>query len=308
MRYCPRCQKKYEYDTKFCSSCGSVLVDSLGNNPLTVKNIEKASLFSLITFGIYRLYWLYQLIRNTRTLQKKTSSPIPEFLCFWLLPFYQYYWWLSRVDFVRDTLAKQGKKAVSNKYVFCLCSILGTSTGVLSFLPGFGLLFRFLLLPMQQITIISFALLQYDFNVLSESLDTLSPQSSQGPSLYGAADINITLSELASTKNIASYEGDGSASDAWTAEIDKLLSAQSHSPLRYGVQNIWSFEDESYILRFKTVDDAHNAMHHLQIEPNDISYKAWSAKCDKNIAVIGEKNTVSLILQSLSKSKEQTNK
>ena len=56
---------------------------------------------SLITAGIYLIYWKYLLVKNIRALKGDESSCTGEMLCLILVPFYSLYWWYTRGEFVK---------------------------------------------------------------------------------------------------------------------------------------------------------------------------------------------------------------
>ncbi len=107
------------------------------------QNIALAVFLSIITCGIYNIYWIYTLMKNVHELEHNEKSCVGELLCFMFVPFYSLYWWLKRGNIVNDEFKKIGRKA--------------TSSGVLLLILGiFGL------------SIVSEIIMQLDFNSLSE--------------------------------------------------------------------------------------------------------------------------------------------
>lgn len=53
-------------------------------------------LFSILTAGIYWLYWKYRLCKKIRLLNGDVSSCTGEFICLLLVPFYSLYWYYSK--------------------------------------------------------------------------------------------------------------------------------------------------------------------------------------------------------------------
>ncbi|MBR5427718.1 MAG: ATP-binding cassette domain-containing protein [Clostridia bacterium] len=101
---------------------------------------------SLITLGIYAIFWEYSLIKNIKTLRGESSGCAKELLLFIFIPFYACYWFYSRGKLLHEELTRR------ERYV-------ASSGGVLLFLTfiGFGLA--------------AMAIMQSDFNDLASSPD-----------------------------------------------------------------------------------------------------------------------------------------
>lgn len=125
--------------------------------PINKRSIGSCIILSLITFGIYSIYWEYLLVKNTRAIKKDDSSCTGEMLCLIFVPFYSLYWWFTRGKLVRDEFSKHGYSASSNETVFLVLALFGLG-------------------------IVAMAIMQKDFNSLpSES--TQSDQQSAGKGL-----------------------------------------------------------------------------------------------------------------------------
>ncbi len=76
-----------------------------------------ASIFlTIISLGIYSIYWQYLLIKNTKALVKDDSSCLREMLLIFFVPFYSLYWFYTRGDIVKGMVEWNGsKKAASGK-------------------------------------------------------------------------------------------------------------------------------------------------------------------------------------------------
>ncbi len=107
--------------------------------PIFKKNVAVCIIFSIVTFGIYLVYWQYKLVKNTRALRGDNKSSTAEFLLFAYVPFYHYYWFFTRGVAVKNSL-----KALN--YPVC----------------GDGWLY--LLLDICRLGIVSIAIMQNDFN------------------------------------------------------------------------------------------------------------------------------------------------
>ncbi|MCR5353293.1 MAG: DUF4234 domain-containing protein, partial [Clostridiales bacterium] len=109
--------------------------------PINKRKIGICILLSIITFGIYLIYWEYLLVKNTRTIQKKESSCIGEMLCLIFVPFYALYWWYTRGKIVKEKCPEYGYTASGNEIVYLILGIFG-------------------------LMIVSMAIMQHDFNSL----------------------------------------------------------------------------------------------------------------------------------------------
>ena len=109
--------------------------------PVNKRKIGVCILLSILTFGLYQIYWGYLLVKNTRAIQKDESSCTGEMLCLLFVPFYSYYWWFTRGKIVKDKFAEQGYSAIGNEIAYLILGIFG-------------------------LTIVSMAIMQNDFNSL----------------------------------------------------------------------------------------------------------------------------------------------
>lgn len=105
------------------------------------RSIGICILLSLITCGIYGIYWMYLLVKNTRSIQKNTDKCTGEMLCLIFVPFYSLYWWYTRGEKVRQGFAEHDYNATGGGVVYLVLAIFGLS-------------------------IVSMAIMQSDFNSL----------------------------------------------------------------------------------------------------------------------------------------------
>lgn len=105
------------------------------------RNIGVCVLLSIITCGIYGIYWMYLLVKNMESIKKRTNSTIGEMLCLFLIPFYSLYWWYTRGEDLK-------REFISHNY-----SVLGGGT-------------IYLVLAIFGLGIVSMAIMQNDFNTM----------------------------------------------------------------------------------------------------------------------------------------------
>lgn len=125
---------------------------SIGMVPINKRKIGISILLYFVTFGIYKIYWDYFLVKNVRAIKKDESSCTGEMLCLEFVPFYSLYWWFTRGKFVKNSFVEQGYSARSNGILYLILGIFGLS-------------------------IVSTAILQNDFNSLSTQSTQTIPKS-----------------------------------------------------------------------------------------------------------------------------------
>ena len=130
------------------------------------RSIGVCILLSIITFGIYGIYWLYLLVKNTYSIQKNTTSCTGEMLCLIFLPFYSLYWWYTRGEKVKQEFSQHNYASTGNGIVYLILAIFGLS-------------------------IVSMAIMQSDFNSLKS--ETHSEQRSDNRSLLVLVQCSLLL-------------------------------------------------------------------------------------------------------------------
>ncbi len=103
MKYCPNCGEKCSDSTKFCPNCGEPLneKETYASRPIIdAGNINKRSIpiciiLSIVTFGIYFIYWQLKLNTEINYLsgeEKAASSGLVLFLFIITCGLYGIYW------------------------------------------------------------------------------------------------------------------------------------------------------------------------------------------------------------------------
>ena len=91
------------------------------------RSIGICILLSIITCGIYGIYWMYLLVKNTRSIQKNTDKCTGEMLCLIFVPFYSVYWWYTRGEKVRQGFAEHNYNATGGGVAYLVLAIVGLS-------------------------------------------------------------------------------------------------------------------------------------------------------------------------------------
>ncbi len=110
------------------------------------RNIGVCLLLSIVTLGIYDIYWMYLLVKNTRLIQNDTGDCIGEMLCLIFVPFYSLYWWYTRGEKVKNE--------------FCDHNCNSTGNGIV-----------YLILAFFYLNIVSMLIMQSDFNTLNWNIN-----------------------------------------------------------------------------------------------------------------------------------------
>ena len=90
-----------------------------GSSGWPVKSIAACILLSLITCGIYQLFWAYSLCKSIRRLNGEPETCVGEFLCLTFVPFYGLYWMYTRGEKIARGAAARGV-TVQNIGTICL--------------------------------------------------------------------------------------------------------------------------------------------------------------------------------------------
>ncbi|MBR5473445.1 MAG: sulfatase-like hydrolase/transferase, partial [Clostridia bacterium] len=84
------------------------------------REIGKCILLSIVTLGLYYLYWKYMMVKNIRAIKGDTSSILVETLCFVFLPIYPLYWWFTRGKTMRIEFEKRGWPVLGNEIIYLI--------------------------------------------------------------------------------------------------------------------------------------------------------------------------------------------
>ena len=84
------------------------------------RNVAVAIILSIITLGIYEIYWKYLMVKNIRTLKGDFRNCTGEMLCLVFVPFYSLYWWYNRGSYVKSDI-----KSNTGGIVYLLLALFG---------------------------------------------------------------------------------------------------------------------------------------------------------------------------------------
>ncbi len=156
MAFCSKCGAQVNDNEKFCASCGAPLgapesaqnttgaagnANSFNNTqnqapftpqrpPVSQKNIAVCIILSIITCGIYGLYWLYTLTEDLNTLYgDPTATSGGMVIVFSLLTcnIYQLYWLFKQGDRIDQIKTARGLPSGNSGILYLVLSLFGFS-------------------------------------------------------------------------------------------------------------------------------------------------------------------------------------
>lgn len=150
---CPNCGTNYADDGKFCPNCGASApqanaAPNMGAVPpqpnmpqytgtpipptggVEQKNIALCIILSLVTCGIYNLYWLYTLTEDVKKLSNNpngTSGGIVILLSIVTCSIYLWYWMYKQGDTIDQVKQSRGIASSNTGILYLILGIVGLS-------------------------------------------------------------------------------------------------------------------------------------------------------------------------------------
>lgn len=138
---CPKCGENNPDGGSFCKACGAALpnsplqpqsnsVASQTSNGIQQRNIALCIIFSLITCGIYGLYWLYTMTEDTNRLSgnpNATSGGMVILFSLITCGIYLWYWMYKRGEILDQVKTARGLQSSNSGVLYLILSILGFS-------------------------------------------------------------------------------------------------------------------------------------------------------------------------------------
>ena len=146
--FCPKCGTDVREGT-FCPNCGTPVGQQPGYQQpnynqqpqqpymmmpqelLETKSIAMCIVLSIVTCGIYALYWYYTMFRKIRLIVTGTPDCVGEYLLFLFVPFYGLYWIYTREQRFTASAQRYGVYLQDQSLVYLLLAIFGV--GIVSF-------------------------------------------------------------------------------------------------------------------------------------------------------------------------------
>lgn len=153
---CPNCGSNNPDGTTFCANCGSSMnaapnndssMNAAPNNgttpppafsgnpfpgggPIEQRNIALCIILSIVTCGIYGLYWIYKLTEDVNKLKgdpNATSGGIVILLGIVTCGIYMWYWLYKQGDNLDQIKASRGLPSSSSGLLYLILAIVGLS-------------------------------------------------------------------------------------------------------------------------------------------------------------------------------------
>jgi hypothetical protein len=155
------------------------------------KDIAISIILSLITFGIYSLFWAYSMIKKIRLVNKESTDVVGEFLCLIFVPFYAIYWLYTRGQKITKGAASFGVNVDDNSVIYLVLSLFGLS-------------------------IVAYAMMQNDLNKIADALKTgnVSQSKNESPATTAREPETQKIDHIESLKKLAELRDSGVISTA----------------------------------------------------------------------------------------------
>ena len=157
---CPNCGSNNPDGTTFCANCGSSMnaapnndssMNAAPNNgttpppafggnpfpgggPIEQRNIALCIILSIVTCGIYGLYWIYKLTEDVNKLKgdpNATSGGIVILLSIVTCGIYMWYWLYKQGDNLDQIKASRGLPSSNSGLLYLILAIVGL--GIVSY-------------------------------------------------------------------------------------------------------------------------------------------------------------------------------
>ncbi len=139
-KFCPSCGKEVEENATFCGSCGAsitgaapVQAAATAGGPLTNRNIVVAIILSLVTCGIYSIYWFIVMTDDANTVSgdNKTSGAMAFVFTLITCGIYEIYWYYQMGKKLYAAGRTYGKDIADNSVIYLVLGIFGL--GIVSY-------------------------------------------------------------------------------------------------------------------------------------------------------------------------------
>lgn len=97
----------------------------LGTDGLVWRNLAKVVLFTILTFGIYGVYLIYQISKQLAPYETKTRlSPLVQTILCAILPVYFWYWCFEKTYKLRDIMVQNTSETKEDTLVAVILSVV----------------------------------------------------------------------------------------------------------------------------------------------------------------------------------------
>ena len=125
--FCKKCGAEVTEDQAFCSKCGTSLKDEevveINTEGIAKRKISRAIILSIVTLGIYAIYWFICLTNEINKASGRTNDTkggIAFLLSLVTFGIYEYFW-AYKLGEKRDIIAKENAQSKMIYLVLALC-------------------------------------------------------------------------------------------------------------------------------------------------------------------------------------------
>lgn len=129
--YCTKCGQQLDENAQYCPYCGTKVFNEeyfKRQYPLKRRSIPLAIILSIVTFGIYGLYWYYSLAKDLNILIEDDSTSPGKVLFFSIitLGLYELYWLYKAGERMAVFQYQNGGNGDSSRaFIYLILSLLG---------------------------------------------------------------------------------------------------------------------------------------------------------------------------------------
>ncbi len=136
MNYCPKCGNKVDENITYCPNCGARLetgnttvINNYYNNvpPIEERNIAMVIILSLITCGIYGIYWFVKMTDEAKQLSSSDNAGGGLAFVYTLITcgIYMIYWNYKMGKNMYEAGQKYGINIEDNSVIYLVLSLFG---------------------------------------------------------------------------------------------------------------------------------------------------------------------------------------
>ena len=100
------------------------------------RNIAVCVVLSIVTFGIYGIVWLSRICKDIRHLHGEEAPVATEVVLIVLIPFYSWYWAVTRGRQMYEDSEKRGGNMADNKMLYLIFSVLNLAVFTMGFMQS----------------------------------------------------------------------------------------------------------------------------------------------------------------------------
>lgn len=136
MNYCPKCGNKVDENITYCPNCGArleegntTIINNYYNNvpPIEERNIAIVIILSLITCGIYGIYWFVKMTDEAKQLSSSDNAGGGLAFVYTLITcgIYTIYWNYKMGKNMYEAGQKYGINIEDNSVIYLVLSLFG---------------------------------------------------------------------------------------------------------------------------------------------------------------------------------------